>query len=181
MAIAEGTPFALLRQLDRLGREHQAPLPSRDEPGDFWTGVGFRLGSQHLVSSMDEVAELLKQPELSPVPRARHWVRGIANVRGNLLPVMDLNGYLHGTFTTPTRASRVLVIHAGDLVTGLLVDEVFGMRQFPVEDRRWAPGDVDPALAPYVSGVFESDNEGGWLLFSMTALAEHPDFMKVAG
>ncbi|MEX0730465.1 MAG: chemotaxis protein CheW [Aquisalimonadaceae bacterium] len=180
MGLAAGSPLELLRQLDRLGRDHQAELPSREEHGEQWTGVGFRLGAQHFVSSMGEVSELLKYPELSPVPRTRHWVRGLANVRGNLLPVMDLNSYLGGPITGLTRSSRVLVIDVSGIVTGLLVDEVFGMRQFPEADRSTAVDGVEDYIAPYVSGQFNSDGDR-WFLFSMKALVENPQFLQVTG
>jgi len=178
--IPEGTPFSLLRQMERLGRDHKAALPSREDPKDLWAGVGFRLGTQHFVSSMEEISELLKYPELSPIPLTRTWVKGLANVRGNLLPIMDLNGYLGRSGITLTRASRVLVIHADALVTGVLVDEVFGMRQFAKDDLESVSGDLDESLMPYVSEQFFSDDQR-WLVFSMSALIANPQFMQVAG
>jgi len=130
---------------------------------------------------MNQVVELLKFPDLSPVPRTRSWVRGIANVRGNLLPVMDLNAYLGDLSSGVTRSSRVLVIDIDDIYTGLLVDEVFGMRHFQEDQRAGVPADLPANLAPYVVGSFADGRGSTWLLFSMEALAQNPQFLKAAG
>ena len=178
-AVMDMSPYAMLRQLEQLGRHHGAQLPTRETPPEVWEGVGFRLGSQHFVTAMSEVSELLKYPELSPVPRTRAWVRGMANVRGNLLPVMDLAAYLGGLASGPDQTSRVIAIDVDGVYTGLLVDEVFGMRHFPNHEFREVGGDVEESVAPYVEGMFRSRGEQ-WLVFSMRTLARSPRFMKVA-
>ncbi len=174
------SPFQLLQSLEQQGRDHQAELPTNEEHQALWAGVAFRLGSQHFVAPMAQVSELLKYPDMSPVPRTKSWVRGMANVRGNLLPIMDLSGYLSGATSSLTRSSRVLVIDIGGVFTGLLVDEVFGMRHFEDDLRQEAPADLPPHLEPYVVGRFDESTGGRWLLFSMEALARHPQFLKVA-
>jgi len=173
------SPFALLARLEQLGRDHGADLPSQEEHQELWPGIGFRLGGQLFVTALDEVAELLRHPSLSPIPRTKAWVRGMANVRGNLLPVMDLGGYLVGKHSSLTRSSRVVVIDIDGVFSGLLVDEVFGMRQFPRDDHRAPPGNLPEHLQPYVTGCFNSGGDQ-WLLFSMRALAAAPQFLKVA-
>ncbi len=173
------SPFDLLIELERLGRDFAADLPAQEDPGENWVGVGFRLGGQRFLAPMAEVAELLKYPELSPIPRTRSWVRGMANVRGTLLPIMDLNGFLGDHVSSLTRLSRVLVVPIENAYTGLLVDEVFGMRHFPRESLGPAPGDVEDKYAPFVNGCIEHEGER-WLVFSMQALVEDPQFLRVA-
>lgn len=171
--------FDLLAELERLGRDHAAELPAQEEHGEDWVGVGFRLGGQRFVTAMADVAELLKYPELAPIPRTRSWVRGMANIRGTLLPVMDLNGFLGGHGSSLTRLSRVLVVPIENAYTGVLVDEVFGMRHFPQEALGPAPGEVDARYRPFVTGRIDHEGER-WLLFSMRALVDDPQFLMVA-
>ncbi len=179
--VDQHSAFRALLELERLGRAHAAELPAQEEHQALWEGVAFRLGTRHFVSPMDQVVELLRFPELAPVPRTRPWVRGIANVRGNLLPVMDLSAYLEEIPASLTRSSRVLVIDVDDVFTGLLVDEVFGMRHFQEDQRGGVPADLPANLEPYVNGSFGDARGTSWLLFSMEALAHHPQFLKVAG
>lgn len=172
-------PFQRLRRLERLGYQHGANLPAQEQAVVLWSGVGFRLAGRHYVASTSDVTEILTLPELSRVPHAREWVRGIANVRGNLLPVMDLSGYLGKSRANPSRLSRVLVIDFDGVLAGLLVDEVLGMRHF--EAAAWQAGNAEPdaAVGEYIDGGFPGDGIT-WPVFSMGRLASHPQFMAVA-
>ncbi len=170
--------FSLLQSLEQRGRDHAAALPVQDEVHERWAGIGFRLGGWRLVASMGDVVEILTYPQLSPVPRTKAWVRGIANVRGNLLPIMDLSGFLEQRSAALTRLSRVLVVQKAGVTSGLLVDEVLGMRQFDDEERVAVPGGVGETLRPYVSGAYRRD-DGDWLVFSIQALVSDPQFLKV--
>ena len=98
-------------------------------------GVGFRFGDDKLIADMREVAEILDVPEYTKVPCVKSWVVGIANVRGSLLPIMDLNGYMLGTDMSQRKRGRLIVINYQGFSTGLLVDEIYGMRHFFVEDQ----------------------------------------------
>ena len=177
--MAHPSPFEVLRTLERRALAHGAELPSQEEYREEWVGVGFRLAGRELITPMEHVVELLKPPEMAPVPRTRPWVRGMANVRGTLLPVMDLNGFLGMEGSSAGHASRVLVVPIENAYTGVLVDEVLGLRHFPMESVRAAPRDVDGRYAGYVTGrvVHGGDN---WLVFSMEALAADPRFLQVA-
>ena len=177
--MAKEKPFELLRSYEQRGRDHEAELPATEEIREGWAGIGFRLGGNRFVAPLDEVIELLTYPDISQVPRTKPWVKGMANVRGNLLPVMDLNGYLGRRLANLTRLSRVLVIDQEGVFTGLLVDEVLGMRHFLKDERGDPPGNLEDEIKPYVSGAFRRAGEV-WLEFSMKSLAATPQFLKVA-
>ncbi|RMG29923.1 MAG: purine-binding chemotaxis protein CheW [Gammaproteobacteria bacterium] len=170
--------YALLRSIESQVREHAAPLPIEVEVREDWVGIGFRVGDQRLLAPLGEVVEILTHPALSPVPGTRRWVRGIANVRGNLLPIMDLRGYLEGRPTPPGRRSRVLVIDHRGVYSGLVVDEVLGLRHFLPEERV-ASVEVPEAYRPYVEGGFLVGDES-WGIFSLRRLAETPQFLHAA-
>lgn len=174
-----GDPFALLVEIERRSRAHAAGLPRQTEVKGIWTGIGFRLGAETLVAPLAEVSEILTYPALSRVPMAKPWVKGIANVRGNLLPIMDLQGYLGRGRTPPDRATRALVVHHDGVLAGLLVDEVLGIRHFLEEERTGALPDVDEGVRPYVTYAFRKGGEH-WAIFSLHALAESPRFLQVA-
>ncbi|WJW75793.1 chemotaxis protein CheW [Thiohalobacter sp. IOR34] len=172
-------PLALLRDLERRCRSHARPLPSQVEIREDWLGIGFRVGDSRLVAPLDEVAEILTYPGFSKVPGSKEWVRGIANVRGNLLPIMDLNGYLHGRPALPGRKTRVLVINHRGVFSGLVVDEVLGLKHFLPEQRIDEVEGVDDTLQPYLSHGFHNES-GLWGVFSMRRLAETPQFLQAA-
>lgn len=65
------------------------PFGEKNEPR--WQGIGYQLGGVRLVSSMGELLEVLKVRRYTPVPRVREWMLGIANIRGRLIPIIDLH------------------------------------------------------------------------------------------
>lgn len=172
-------PTALLADIQRRSRSNAAGLPQQEQSVEEWHGIGFRIGQLRLLAPLGEVTEILTLPPMSRVPGAKAWVLGIANVRGNLLPIMDLQGYLHGRRASVGKRSRVLVINHRGVFAGLLVDEVLGLRHFPEENRTTQPPGMDAAVTPYLDRAYKSADET-WVVFSMSKLAESPLFLQVA-
>lgn len=171
-------PILLLQDIESRSRSHAAGLPQQEEARDEWSGVSFRVGGYKLATPLGQVVEILTLPDLSRVPGAKSWVMGIANVRGNLLPIIDLHNFLHGVQTSVKKRSRVLVLNHEGVFSGLLVDEVMGMRRFLAEKRRVTPVGVDLEIKPYIEHIYDYDEQ--WLVFSMHKLADSPLFLQVA-
>lgn len=171
-------PFARLLEIAERSRRNASALPQQIEAVTYWRGVGFMLAGQSFVAEMSEVAEILQPPRLTKVPGVRSWVLGVANVRGRLVPVMDLAGLLGLPSKANWRSRRVLVVEQGDHLTGLLVDAVLGMQQFPV-DRTIRPEQLDPAFGNYVDQGFERDGRE-WPVFRLLDLVQAPEFMQIA-
>jgi len=173
------TPFALLQDIAKRCRSHAAELPSRIEAVENWRGVGFILGGKRYVAPMSDVTEILTPPKLTQVPGVKHWVQGVANVRGRLVPVMDLAAFLGGR-TTAGRNKRTLIIEKGDLLNGLVVDAVLGMQYFPVESKQDTVNlDIPEQAKAYVSGAYERDSQV-WPVFSFDQLINDQNYMDIA-
>jgi twitching motility protein PilI len=171
--------IGLLQDIARRSQAHADILPQQVESVRFWEGILFSVGGERFVSPLNEIVEILNYPHaVTQVPGTRPWVRGIANIRGNLLPIIDLQAFLGGGRTATGRRSRVLVMHLGELFTGLLVGQMVGMRHFDEADRTECRT-IDGSTARFVTGAFEYDGEV-LPVFSMQALANSPDFMSVA-
>ena len=86
--------------------------------------VAMRCGPATFGLPIDSVREIVMVPEITPVPESGRFVRGIINLRGRILPVLDLGDRL-GLGPGPTDGSgRILVVeHQGRHPLGLLVDE----------------------------------------------------------
>ena len=171
--------LALLKAIESRCCGVSSGLPHKQETGSEWSGIAFRVANTRLVVPLGEVLEILEFPELTLVPMTRPWVRGMANIRGSLLPVIDLNGYLSGAETKSTNRTRVLVIDYNDVFTGLVVDEVLGIKHFMNDEFVSNEAIVDEVLGPYTQTGFQS-GEQYWGLFSLHALAEMPQFLQVA-
>lgn len=175
------TPFEVLLDYERRSLAHTAGVPEQIHAPGLWRGIGFRIGARYLASSLSEVTEILSIPTLAPVPGTRSWILGVANVRGNLVPLVDLNQFLTGARSALVESSRVLVVRQQGGSVGLLVDEVLGQRNFSPE-QQVAPLVVDQddeSYARYVTGSYTL-GEMQWGLFSMAALVRAPDFARAA-
>lgn len=171
-------PFAQLLDIADRSRRNASALPQQVEMVSYWRGVGFMLAGHLFAADMGEVAEILQPPRLTKVPGVRNWVLGIANVRGRLVPVMDLAGLLGLPSKSNWRSRRVLVVEHGDHLTGLLVDAVLGMQQFPVDQQLDVHG-LDPVFEKFTSHSYERDGKQ-WAVFQFQELLVAPEFLQIA-
>jgi len=171
------SPFEILARYERLSLTHASDTPEKLEAPGLWRGIGYRVGSRLFVSGIDEISELLAVPSLTQVPGTQSWLLGVANVRGNLVPVVDLGRFLFGERTLHTERSRLLVVRQGVGSVALLVDEVFGQRTVDTEARRAAEQEDDPRLSRFVE---ERVGEPRLAVFSMGRLVRAPDFRQAA-
>jgi twitching motility protein PilI len=172
-------PVSILKNIEERCRLSASGLPQKTKARHQWSGVAFRIGCSRMVAAMGEVVEILTYPDLSVVPYTRCWVRGIANIRGRLLPVIDMNGYLHGRLTPIGKRTRVLVADCQGVYSGLVVDEVMGLRHFPEETFVAESAGIEEALRPYVHQGFSVDGEH-WGIFKLLNLVESPQFLHTA-
>ncbi|HEY2394397.1 MAG TPA: chemotaxis protein CheW [Rudaea sp.] len=173
------SPFDALAEFERRSLAHVAGVPEQIEAPGLWRGIGFRVGSRYLVSSINEVNEILTYPSLTLVPGTRTWLLGVANVRGNLVPLIDLKQYLEGERTLVSEVSRVLLVRQSGGSVGLLIDEVLGQRNFSQEQRADAIGEEDDRYNRFVPEKYLL-GEVYWGLFSMAALVRTPDFAQAS-
>ncbi len=172
-------PVAALKEIEDLCRGCETGLARKAEISNEWSGIAFRLGGDELLAPMDDVVEILDYPELSTVPLTLPWVLGIANIRGNLLPVIDLNGFLGNEITRVTGKARVLVVDYEGVYSGIVVDEVLGLKHFLEEELTSEDPEVDEVLQPYLQHGFRRGAQV-WGVFNLLSLVESPAFLQVA-
>ncbi len=172
-------PFAVLLDIEQRCHAHALGLPTQAEPEEHWSGVGFRLGRYRLVAPLAEVDEILEYPSLTKIPMTRNWLMGLANVRGSLLPITDLNGFLGEIPTQVTPRCRVLAANHRGVFAGILVEEVLGLCHFGEEERTTVLPSIEENIRPYMKRAFWHDGEY-WGVFSLHNLVETPGFLQAA-
>ena len=168
-------PFDLLLNLEKRTLERTSNLPALDRAEDEWVGVGFRIGDSRLIAIMSEVKEILDLPDFTAVPGVKSWIVGVANVRGSLLPIVDMKGYLLGDDMKRREKGRVIVINYKGFDTGLIVEEVYGMRHFREGEIMAKIPEVPESISPYVEKAYEQDEES-WPVFSFNDMTEDERF-----
>ena len=124
-------PYELLAELERRGRNATASPEAPGAAGAEWVGVAVRMAGELYLVAREEAREVLGIPTpLTRVPGAKAWMLGLASIRGQLFPIIDLRQYLGGGTTPLTRLTRIVVVNHRDVPAGLVVDEVLGFRRF---------------------------------------------------
>jgi len=172
-------PFQLLLEIAARARSGGEGAESQLRLQPHWTGVGFSLLGQRLVAPMAEVAEILMLPQVTRLPRVQPWVRGVATVRGRLMPVIGLAGFIGGRATGTWRSHRALVVDADPMYCGLIVDEVHGLKHFAPEAYRAEATVRHEGLVPFVEGCYAAP-DGDWTVFRPRHLIEDPRFLDAA-
>ncbi|GAB3369368.1 chemotaxis protein CheW [Spongiibacter taiwanensis] len=177
MSDSAHTSFHYLCEMAALAQAAELSLPSqRDNRASAWSGIGFRVGGQYCVAPMGDITEVLHEPLATRLPGVQSWVRGVANVRGRLLPLIDLSAFLG---MAPCLRGRVLVLERDEIYTGLIVEEVLGMQHFDSSLYADGEGPSDSALGKYLRGSYrQGDRE--WLVFRPNRLLNDRDFFQVA-
>ena len=175
-----GSPFEILAEYERLALEHVAGLPEQMSAPGLWRGVGYRIGRQRLASGFEEVVEILPLPSLTPVPGAQPWMLGVANMRGNLLPVVDLKQFLEGERTVLHEGQRMLVVRQRGGDVAVLIDELFGQRSFN-EPQLIDAAELDAGgrYDHFIERAYRL-GEQAWGIFSLERLARTPEFRQAA-
>ena len=174
-------PFHILNEIAQSSINSAAGLPQQDEAVELWNGIGFLIAGTYYVAEMGTVSEILHLPKYTAIPGVKNWMRGVANVRGRLLPIMDLGRFFDlPTGTSKTREKRVLVVEHADALSGVIVDGVLGMQYFSAETfKNDISKNLPASIKPFVKGSFsKADIE--WNVFSTSALTANEQFTDVA-
>ncbi len=168
----------MLREIEADTLRNSARLPSKVDERPEWRGLGFQLGGVRLVSALGEVEEILKPPRVTALPRVRDWVLGVANVRGRLIPILDMHRFLGIAPTVPRVNWRILIVEDNDLIAGLLVEQSLGLQHFHEDAMETGSPEGLPVLAPHIRGVFR---QGGRVFFviNLRALIRDEAFLHV--
>ena len=89
--------------------------------------VTFHVAKELFGIGISRVKEIVRYPDITTVPRAPDYLTGLANLRGNVLPVVDARMRLGVHLSDVTDSTRVLVIDTGKTLTGVVVDGVKGV------------------------------------------------------
>ncbi|MCI0533842.1 MAG: chemotaxis protein CheW [Verrucomicrobiales bacterium] len=121
------------KQILRARAQALARTPERPVVGASLELLEFRLAQERYAVENRWVREVCPLKELTPLPCTPPFVLGIINLRGRILPVLDIKKFFDLPDKGLTDLHRVLLIHGHDIELGLLADVVVGVRSIPAE------------------------------------------------
>jgi len=172
-------PFELLREIERRSIAVHSGAGGSAMPAE-WVGIGFRIGDEQFVSGREQVREVLMLPDsMTRVPGARRWLLGIANLRGHLLPLVDLKLLLGSGRTTLRRTTRVISVNHREIPAGLVVDEVQGFRRFMDQEFSETQPQTAVRCERFLAGEYRRGDDN-WPVFDLFAFVESNLFLQAA-
>jgi len=173
-------PFELLKELEKRSRAVVAGAVAESSEGQEWVGVAFRMGGETFLVAREETREVLGYPAVvTRIPGAKGWVKGLANIRGLLMPMLDLRQFLGSGATVAGRNTRIVVVNHREIPAGLMVDEVLGFRRFAeAEFNAEAPPTVIRCDS-FLAGAFRRGGEV-WPVLSLKSLVESTGFLQAS-
>jgi purine-binding chemotaxis protein CheW len=115
--------------------------------------VGFRIGNETYGVRIGSVREIVRVPEITAVPSAPDSIEGVINLRGKIIPVMDLRKRFGLTEITTDKKNRILVVELDNKLLGLIVNSASEVLKIPPSEVE-APGSVfADGESGYVTGV----------------------------
>ncbi len=115
--------------------------------------VGFRIGRETFGLPISLVHEIVRPPEITNVPHAPEYVEGVMNLRGRIVPVIDLRRRLGGATIENSRKNRVLVVDVDSRAVGLVVDSASEVLRISDAQIEPPPNVFTAAATNYVTGV----------------------------
>jgi purine-binding chemotaxis protein CheW len=115
--------------------------------------VSFKLGSEEYGVDIAQVQEINRMVSVTHVPRAPQFMEGVINLRGQLIPIIDLRARFGMPRAEHTKNTRIVVSEIGSKRVGMVVDSVSEVLRLPVDQIEAAPDMITGVDTEYIRGV----------------------------
>ncbi len=140
--------------------------------------VGFRIGNETYGVRIGSVREIVRVPEITAVPSAPDLIEGVINLRGKIIPVMDLRKRFGQTEIISDRKNRILVVELENKLIGLIVNAASEVLKIPPSEVD-SPGSVfAEGESSYVTGVGKLKGRL-IILLDIAKLLQRPEYKRL--
>lgn len=115
--------------------------------------VSFKLGNEEFAVDILKIQEINRMIEITKVPKSPDFVEGVINLRGKVIPIIDLRKRFGMEVTEHTKNTRIVVVDIDNKVVGLIVDGVSEVLRLPASTVEPPPPIVAGIDAEYINGV----------------------------
>ena len=115
--------------------------------------VTFSIGEEEFGVDILKVQEIIRMMEITKVPRAPEFVEGVINLRGKVIPIIDLRRRFGLSARGHDKHTRIIVIEINNMIVGFVVDSVSEVLRIPSSTVEPPPPVVSGMESEYISGV----------------------------
>ena len=115
--------------------------------------VSFNMGTEEFGVDILKVQEINRMVEITRVPQAPHFVEGVINLRGKVIPIVDLRKRFGLELKEHDKNTRIVVVDIGGNIMGMIVDSVSEVLRLPASTIEPPPEIVTGINSEYIKGV----------------------------
>jgi purine-binding chemotaxis protein CheW len=141
--------------------------------------VIFQLGREEFAVEVTQVREIIRMQDITRMPKAPSFVEGIINLRGQIIAVLDLAQRLSLEAAERGPETRIIVVEAGDVKVGMIVDSVSEVMRINEDEVEPSPALAADVEAVYLKGVVKQDNRL-IILLDLTRILATEEMMELS-
>jgi len=153
----------------------EVPEAKRDRAGKYLT---FGLADEEYGLEILKVREIIGTMDITSVPRTPRFIKGVINLRGKVIPVVDLRLKVGMTEAERTDQTCIIVVDVGEVEMGIIVDRVSEVLNIAEEDIEDAPSFGDQVKTDFILGLGKA-NEKVTILLDISKLLSHSDMAEI--
>ncbi|MCT4533845.1 chemotaxis protein CheW [Halodesulfovibrio sp.] len=127
--------------------------PQKKQDDELMQLVTFSIGEEEFGVDILKVQEIIRTMEITKVPKAPDFVEGVINLRGKVIPIIDLRRRFGLSSKEHDKHTRIIVIEINNMIVGFVVDSVSEVLRIPASTVEPPPAVVAGMESEYISGV----------------------------
>ncbi|BCV20770.1 chemotaxis protein CheW [Moorella sp. Hama-1] len=115
--------------------------------------VVFQLAGETYGVEISHVQEIIRLQTITEIPRTPAFVEGVINLRGRIIPILDMHKRFHLPAAEATNNTRIMVVELGEVTVGMIVDSVSEVLRLPADSIEPPPPMISGIDVAYLKGV----------------------------
>jgi purine-binding chemotaxis protein CheW len=142
--------------------------------------VTFTIGHEEFGVDILAVQEIIRTMEITKVPKAPHFVEGVINLRGKVIPIIDLRSRFNMASKKHDKSTRIIVLEISTMIVGFVVDAVSEVLRVSANTVEPPPPVVAGIESEYISGIGKLDDRL-LILLDLNKLLGGPEMDSLRG
>lgn len=162
------------------------PVVEQNETGETTTKsqlsqvVSFRLSNEEYGLGIMQVQEIILMGEITEIPEVPHYIRGLINLRGKVIPIVDLRQRFGLAAAENSEQTRIIVVNAAANTLGIVVDAVSEVLRIEPDQIEPPPAGLLGIERAYIQGLMKMEKKI-MILLNIDAILSHEDQEVISG
>ena len=141
--------------------------------------IVFALGEEEYGIEVEKVKTVERLMPITRVPKTPGFVKGVVNLRGIVVPVIDLRGRFGLPETEPTEQSRIIIVNSGDMEVGFIVDQANDVTDINTDQIDLPPDVVGGIQAKYLRGIAKTGQDRLLVMLNLSEVLNKSEIVQL--